>query len=161
MANHLLGMCGKIIKMLVGVVVVGISLVPTQSIATDATWYCSNSKLDKFKFIVHGNELTDMKVWENETLEAVGSAGGGRSGWTEPPEKYQIVDETDVGLAAVHSESSMETDQNRPNAKPNPTVYVEVIALNKKSGTFRRRYFATSRKKSEDLDEEGTCQLGK
>jgi hypothetical protein len=148
-----------IIKVL-SVALIGVSLASTLSMATDATWYCSTSQLKNFKFVVHGNELTDMMVWQNETLEAVGSAGGGPPGWLEPPKKYQIVDETNIGLVAVLSESNMEKGENRPNAKPTPTVYVEVIAINKMSGTFRQRSFSTSRKKSEDFDEEGTCQVG-
>jgi hypothetical protein len=68
--------------------------------------------------------------------------------------KYRIVEDTDIGLVAIHAKADME------GKKPEVYVvnYVVVIMINKVSGDFRQRSFTTIEEAGYDI--RGSCQAG-
>jgi hypothetical protein len=112
------------------------------AVAADTTWYCSavlknEPKPTSFKFVQTGNELVDLQLSANEST------------------KYRIVEDTDIGLVAIHAKTDMK------GKKPEVYVvnYVAVIMINKVSGDFRQRSFTTIEEVGYDIH--GSCQAGK
>src|SRR5262249_46280629 len=117
-----------------------------QSIASDATWFCSIGDNVPLKYVVKGRELIDFEVEINRLI-------------TMPPAlitpdkfkplttKYIIVEDTDIRLVAVHTD-----EKNDPN-----NVTVKVILINKASNELTLVDVGTK----ETSTYKGTCQVGK
>ena len=123
------------------------------AVAADTTWYCSvvlknEPKPTSFKFVQTGNELVDLQLSDNAFWSKY-------EGKTNESTKYRIVEDTDIGLVAIHAKTDME------GKKPEVYVvnYVAVIMINKVSGDFRQRSFTTIEEVGYDIH--GSCQAGK
>jgi hypothetical protein len=127
----------------------------SNAFAADGTWYCSvnfDPKPLTYKFVQTGSELVDLKLWPNDMREQRLQKGLPM----EESIKYRIVEDTDIGLAAIHAETFIFNDKMENEKKP--TVYVAIIMIDKVSGDFRQKVLTTS---ENVYDIHGRCQEGK
>jgi hypothetical protein len=154
MANHLINMCrGRTILKTLSMLLIGVSLASTVSMASDATWFCSaiidkaDAKPWAFKYVVKGRELIDFEVEINRVITAPPSD---KSTEVEPlTTKYIVVEDTNIRLVAVHT-----NEENDPNK-----VTVAVILINKAKAASELTLVYVEPKGT--LTHKGTCQEGK
>jgi hypothetical protein len=140
---------GAMLKKIIGIIV-GVCFCSAQALAADTTWFCSallekgDTKPAAFKFEVKGGQLIDLSKLPNDYLRIL---GGGEA----EPTRYKIVEDTDIGLVAVHSTTYVGSDKKA-------TVEAEIILIKKVSGEFLQMGIETKGSYSEYS---GTCQVGK
>jgi len=136
-------------------IVVAVCVGSTQAIATDKTYFCSalletsDKKPTPFKFQVKNGELIDFRLWENSYQDPFLK----EEDRDKQIQAYKVVEDTEIGLVAVHSETYYSTGyQDKGKAK----VWFEVVLINKVLGDFRQIFFTTE--KIAD-DYQGTCSV--